>query len=215
MADGSAVRSWPPVLPATSQWTVTVVEPDATPLDTSYDALDDAGLVAASLAGQRQAFDVIVDRHRRAVYQVCYRFVGSHEDASDLSQETFVRAWRALRNFKGEAALSTWLYRIAVNVSLNRVALKRPDTEPLEGDQLIDTRTEDPRAGVLRGERATAVRRAIAQLPDRQRATLILRVYHERSHREIAEILGSSVGAVKANFFHALANLRKILGSEP
>jgi RNA polymerase sigma-70 factor, ECF subfamily len=74
---------------------------------------------------------------------------------------------------------------------------------------------EDPRATLLRAERAVAVRRAIAQLPDKQRATLILRAYHELPHQEIAEILGSSVGATKANFFHALANLKKILRSEP
>lgn len=217
MADGSAVRTWHPVLAAPARWTMTVVEPDAQggASHQSYGAVEDAGLVTACLEGRKEAFDVIVERHRRAVYQVCYRFVGNHEDASDLSQEAFVRAWRGLRNFKGQAALSTWLYRIAVNVCLNRVSARKPDTEPLEADRFVDTRAEDARAGLLRGERAVAVRRAIAELPKKQRATLILRTYHELSHQEIATILGSSVGAVKANFFHALANLKKILGSEP
>jgi RNA polymerase sigma-70 factor (ECF subfamily) len=197
-------------------WTVSVVEPDAQPdAAKAFDALDDAGLVAACLEGSRDAFDVIVERHRRAVYQVCYRFVGNHEDASDLAQEAFLRAWRGLKNFKGQAALSTWLYRIAVNACLNRVAARKPEPEPLSPDQMIDPRAEDPGAGLIRGERAAAVRRAIAELPDKQRATLILRAYHELSHQQIAEILGSSVGAVKANFFHALANLKKILGREP
>jgi RNA polymerase sigma-70 factor, ECF subfamily len=216
MAHGSAVRAWPSALPA--KWTVRVVQPEAGPAGASppaLDTLDDAALVASSLAGRREAFDVLVDRHRRSVYQVCYRFVGNHEDASDLAQEAFVRAWRGLRSFKGEAALSTWLYRIAVNVCLNRVSTKRPDTEPLEADRFVDSRSEDPQDGLLRSERAVAVRRAIAELPDKQRATLILRTYHELSHQQIADILGSSVGAVKANFFHALANLKKILGSEP
>jgi RNA polymerase sigma-70 factor, ECF subfamily len=201
---------------APAGWTVSVVQPDAQPEPAqSFDAVDDAGLVAACLEGRREAFDVIVQRHRRAVYQVCYRFVGNHEDASDLAQEAFLRAWRGLKNFKGQAALSTWLYRIAVNACLNRVAARKPDVEPLEADQFIDTRTEDPRAGLLRVERAAAVRRAISELPDKQRATLILRTYHELSHQQIADVLGSSVGAVKANFFHALANLKKILGREP
>ena len=177
--------------------------------------LDDAGLVAECLGGRRDAFDVIVERHRRTVYQVCYRFVNNHEDASDLSQEVFVRGWRGLRNFKGQAALSTWLYRIAVNVCLNKVSAKKPETEPLETDRFEDTRAEDPSLGLVRGERALAVRRAIAALPEKQRAALILRTYHDMSHQQIAEILGSSVGAVKANFFHALGNLKKILGSEP
>ena len=216
MPDGSAVRTWPPLVAAPAGWTVSVVQPDAQPEPAqSFDAVDDAGLVAACLEGRREAFDVIVERHRRAVYQVCYRFVGNHEDASDLAQEAFLRAWRGLKNFKGQAALSTWLYRIAVNACLNRVAARKPDAEPLEPDQFIDTQTEDPRSGLLRVERAAAVRRAISELPDKQRATLILRTYHELSHQQIADILGSSVGAVKANFFHALANLKKILGREP
>ena len=204
MPDGSSAHTWPSAAVAMPNWTVRVIEPE-----------DDATLVTACLAGNREAFDVIVERHRRAVYQVCYRFVNNHEDASDLSQETFVRAWKGLKNFKGESALATWLYRIAVNVCLNRVSVKKPEIEPLETDRFIDTRTEDPRAGLLREERADAVRRAIATLPEKQRATLILRTYHDLSHQEIADILGSSVGAVKANFFHALANLKKRLRSEP
>jgi RNA polymerase sigma-70 factor, ECF subfamily len=149
------------------------------------------------------------------VYQVCYRFAGNHEDASDLSQEAFVRAWRGLKKFRGQAALSTWLYRIAVNVCLNRVSRTKPEMEPLGDDRFVDQQTNEPGSELIRGERALAVRRAIAELPDKQRATLILRTYHELSHQEIAQILGSSVGAVKANFFHALANLKKILGREP
>jgi RNA polymerase sigma-70 factor (ECF subfamily) len=197
-------------------WTVSVVEPEAQPESTgSFDALDDAGLVAACLGGRRDAFDVIVERHRRTVYQVCYRFVGNHEDASDLAQEAFLRAWRGLGSFKGQSALSTWLYRIAVNACLNRVSTRKPDVEPLAADQFVDASAEDPGEGLIRGERAAAVRRAIAELPEKQRATLILRTYHELSHQQIADILGSSVGAVKANFFHALANLKKILGREP
>jgi RNA polymerase sigma-70 factor (ECF subfamily) len=176
---------------------------------------DDQALVDAVIGGEASAFDELVERHRRSIYQVCFRFVNNHEDASDLAQETFVRAWKGLRTFKGDAALSTWLYRIAVNVSLNRVSAKRVATEPIQSDRFVDTTVEVPGAGLFREERAAAVRRAIAQLPERQRATLILRAYHEMSHQEIADVLGSSVGAVKANFFHALANLKKILGSEP
>ena len=216
MADGSAVRTWPRLGAPPGRWTVSVVEPDRQPRSAqSFEALDDTALVAACLEGHREAFDVIVARHRRAVYQVCYRFAGNHEDASDLAQEAFLRAWRGLKNFKGQAALSTWLYRIAVNACLNRVSTRKPEPEPLAAHQFVDTHAEEPGAGLIRGERAAAVRRAIAELPEKQRATLILRAYHELSHQEIAEILGSSVGAVKANFFHALANLKKILGREP
>jgi RNA polymerase sigma-70 factor (ECF subfamily) len=177
--------------------------------------VDDQRLVEAFLAGRREAFDVIVQRHRRHVYQLCYRFVGNHEDASDLSQDVFVRAFKGLRQFKGQSSLSTWLYRVGVNACLNRLATKRPETEPLELDstQHVDTRVADPLDIVLRGERAAAVRVAINRLPPKQRATLMLRVYQELPHEEIARVLGSSVGAVKANFFHALGNLKRLLQS--
>ena len=134
-----------------------------------------------------------------------------HEDASDLSQEIFLRAYRGLRTFRGQASLSTWLYRIGVNVCLNRVSAKTPSTEPIDAREHEDTHAESASERLLRAERAANVRAAIAQLPRKQRATLILRVYREMSHQEIADILGSSVGAVKANFFHALGNLKKLL----
>jgi RNA polymerase sigma-70 factor, ECF subfamily len=180
-------------------------------MDANWEAADEQTLVDASLSGHAGAYDVIVERYRRQVYQLCYRFVGNHEDASDLAQDVFIRAYRGLRGFRSRATLGTWLYRIAVNVSLNRMAVKTPRTEALEQREHQDAGAELPDATLLRAERAAEVRAAIARLPRKQRATLILRVYHELPHQEIAEILGSSVGAVKANFFHALANLKKLL----
>jgi RNA polymerase sigma-70 factor (ECF subfamily) len=176
--------------------------------------LDERELVDACRVGRAGAFDLIVERHRRAVYLLCYRFVGSHEDASDLSQDVFLRAFRGLRSFRGQSTLATWLYRIGVNVCLNRVGAKdtlRKLTEPIETQQFVDVRAELPSDLMLKNERSARVRAAIAQLPRKQRATLILRTYHEMSHQEIADVLGSSVGAVKANFFHALGNLKKLL----
>src|SRR5580765_3520532 len=195
-------RAWP--WPATEGRTLTVTN------------RTDAELVRASLAGDREAFDVIVERHRRNVYQLCYRFVGNQDDAADLSQDVFVRAFRGLKNFKGESSLGTWLYRIGVNVCLNRLAVKAPVSESLEpllasSDERIASGGESASDALLRGERERRVRAAIARLPKKQRATLILRVYHELPHEQIAGILGNSVGAVKANFFHAMNNLRKLL----
>lgn len=175
---------------------------------------DDSALVRIFLEGSREAFDLIVERHRRNVYQLCYRFVGNHEDASDLAQDVFVRAFKGLKNFKGNSSLGTWLYRVGVNACLNRVAVKKPATEPVESVQRADERVEDPLETLMRDERAQVVRAAIQQLPPKQRMTLTLRVYQELPHEEIARILGSSVGAVKANFFHALGNLRRFLGDK-
>lgn len=174
-------------------------------------AADDRALVAAFHEGRREAFDVIVTRYRKPIYQLCYRFTGNHEDASDLAQDVFVRAFKGLVRFKGDSALGTWLYRIGVNAALNRKAVKRPATEALEPDTYVDRSTRDPLAGLVQHEDAQRVREAIRQLPPKQQAALILRVYHDLSHDEIASTLGSSVGAVKANFFHALGNLKRLI----
>jgi RNA polymerase sigma-70 factor (ECF subfamily) len=176
----------------------------------------DAELVQACLTGRREAFDTIVERHQRHVYQLCYRFAGNHEDANDLAQEVFIRAYRGLRGFKGQATLGTWLYRIGVNVCLNKVASIKGRAEALDpliaaSDGRTASQDESAADALLRGERAAQVRAAIAKLPKKQRATLVLRVYHDLPHDQIAGILGSSVGAVKANFFHALNNLKKLL----
>ncbi|HEY2152710.1 MAG TPA: RNA polymerase sigma factor [Vicinamibacterales bacterium] len=186
-----------------------------TSADSNLDGLDERALVDACLANRPGAFDLIVERHRRPVYLLCYRFVGNHEDASDLSQDVFLRAYRGLGNFRGQSSIGTWLHRIGVNVCLNRISSKAPLgklTEAIAEREFADSRSESASERMLRDERAVRVREAIAQLPKKQRATLILRMYHEMPHQDIADILGSSVGAVKANFFHALANLKKMLG---
>ena len=196
-------------------WQVTVIRDTPEPgTDALVANLSEADLVAACLRGQAGAFDLIVERHRRQVYQLCYRFVSNHEDASDLSQDVFIRAYRGLKNFKGQSSLATWLYRIGVNVCLNKVSVKQYASEPIDERHDLGDGTESASERVLRDERAAQVRRAVAKLPDKQRAALVLRMYQELSHQEIAAVLGSTVGAVKANVFHALQNLKKILPGE-
>lgn len=196
-------------------WRVTVVRPDdgAEP-PAALDDLDDPVLVTRAGAGSADAFDVLVRRHQRAVYQVCYRFVRDHAEASDAMQDVFLRAWRALPRFKGDAAFGTWIYRVAVNTCLSRVSARRVATQPLDEASAV----ADPRPGqasaLAAREQAARVRRAVDRLPDRQRATVILRVFHDLPHAEIAAALGSSVGSVKANFFHALRNLRRLLDED-
>src|SRR5213596_2459911 len=108
--------------------------------DTPLAALDERALVDACLAEDPGAFDLIVERHRRSVYQLCYRFVGNHEDASDLSQDIFLRAYRGLGSFRGSSSLATWLYRIGVNACLNRVSVRKVVTEDIAARQHVDTR---------------------------------------------------------------------------
>jgi RNA polymerase sigma-70 factor, ECF subfamily len=173
---------------------------------------DDREAVEACLRGERSAFDRLVERYQRDVYRLCYRYVNNHHDASDLAQEVFLKAYRALGRFRGDSSFSTWLYRISVNTCLNfRAARRLPAAELPE--HIADER-QGALDGLERDERSRQVRQAVTRLPDRQRATLILKIFHDLTHEEVAGILGTSVGTVKANLFHALANLRKLLAAE-
>jgi RNA polymerase sigma-70 factor (ECF subfamily) len=170
---------------------------------------DDREAVLACQAGEREAFDRLVERYQRDVYRLCYRYVNNHPDASDMAQEAFLRAFRAIGKFRGESSFSTWLYRITVNTCLNfRSARKAPTAELPE---TLPDPSESQADSVERDEMHAKVRAAVARLPEKQRATLILKVYHDLTHEEVAVILGSSVGTVKANVFHALGNLRRLL----
>jgi RNA polymerase sigma-70 factor, ECF subfamily len=199
-----------------ADWTLTVgpsIE-DEPWRDVPLAELDDRRLVEACLAGRVEAFDVIVERHQRAVYRLCVRFVRRHEDAADLTQEVFLRACRGLRRFRGESTLATWLYRIGVNVCLNHVAARRAPDTPIDDVPHLRAPGDDPASSLARAQEGARVRAAVARLPRKQRATLILRVYQDLSHREIALAMGTTVGAVKANFFHALGNLKRLLADE-
>jgi RNA polymerase sigma-70 factor (ECF subfamily) len=126
-----------------------------------------------------------------------------------LAQEVFLRAYRGLSQFKRQSRFSTWLYRIAVNTCLNWVSSRKVKVEPLP-EHLPDPAPGQVE-GLSRSERSRTVREALAHLPEKQRMTLVLRTYQGMSHREISELMGSSIGTTKANFFFALRNLRKVL----
>jgi RNA polymerase sigma-70 factor, ECF subfamily len=168
--------------------------------------------IKACRRGEREAFDRLVLRYQRDVYRLCYRYVNNHEDANDLAQEVFLRAWRAIPRFRGESSFSTWLYRIAVNACLNFRAARRPPAQELPEGLADPVAGPDSRAES--DDEARRVRAAVARLPERQRATLILKVYHDLTHHEVAGILGSTVGTVKANLFHAVGNLRRLMAEE-
>lgn len=178
-------------------------------------AAEKLGFVVAprEMTDETRTFDDLVRTHRGRVYGLCYRYAGNSADAEDLAQEVFLRAYRGLSGFRGEASLSTWVYRIAVNVCLNWVSSSRKRRMEELPAELVDP-GPSPMERLGRKETSVTVRTAVARLPERQRMTLVLRVYQELSHKEIGDIMDCPVGTAKANFFFALKNLRKYLETE-
>ncbi len=173
---------------------------------------DDREAVEACQHGEREAFDRLVERYQRDVYRLCYRYVNNHQDANDMAQEVFLKAYRAIGSFRGDSAFSTWLYRIAVNTCLNFRAARRPPQEELPED-LPDRGAGAGGAMHERGaRRAQRARRGRAAAREAARDADPEDLSRPDARGGGAAILGSSVGTVKANLFHALANLRKLAG---
>jgi RNA polymerase sigma-70 factor (ECF subfamily) len=170
----------------------------------------DFELIDRVLRGNRLAFEELVNRYKKSVYYLTYRMVHDYEDAADLSQETFLKAYQGLRKFKRRSSFHTWLYRITINLCINH--LRRKESRRYVGLEKVQTvKNPDVLEKLELEELQNRVNGAVNALPEKQRAAVILRIYHGLSHKEISDILGCSVGTVKANYFHAIRNLRKSL----
>ena len=168
----------------------------------------DRTLVTRYLAGDMVAFDELMIRHERQVYRLCFRFVRHHEDAMDLTQEVFIKAFENLRAFRGDARFKTWLYRVAVNHCLNHV--KKHSREFVEVDENLGSVDPAIHNQLLKKERREIVRGLMERLPPKQKAILQLRMNDNLSYEEIAGIVGRSVSTVKSSVFFALNKLRKM-----
>jgi len=168
----------------------------------------DEALVARFRRGDAAAFDDIVVRHRREVYVVARRILGSHEDADEAAQEAFLRAWRGLGRFRGEAALRTWLIRIVLNVARTMRARRR-EARGLEAAEATPSPGPGADERVGDEELRERVRDAVAKLPPRQREVVLLKVFSELTYKEVARVMGLSEGAVKAHLHQAVSNLRR------
>ena len=169
---------------------------------------DDLQLVEQSKRGNQSAFDELVLKYQSQIYYLVLRIIGDSDEAADIAQTTFVRAYRKLHSFRGESSFKTWLYRIAINLSKNYLREKvRKERLPRlpEAEREIEVKLEE----MIARERSQILREAISQLPERQRLALILRIYEELPYKEIARIMGGSTGLAKVNYFYAINNLRK------
>lgn len=172
---------------------------------------EDLLLINAFLKGDEIAFAKIVKKYRKSVYAVAYRFSQNHDEADDLCQETFVKAFQSLATFRKEAALKTWLLRIVTNLSINMKKSGRMNRDSgMEPDENHTNSGNDALHTILEGERKAKLRNAMALLPPKQRKTLILKTYEDLTCEEVARIMNCSPGTVKANIFNALKRLKKL-----
>lgn len=187
------------------------------------EARHDERLVRAAQNGDLPSFNALVTRHERAVYAVCFRMLREVTAAEDATQDTFVKSWSSLDSFRG-GLFRPWLLRIATNRCLDilRARGRRPadslDAEPVEVEPRWTSQTagtEHPESFAARTELSGFLERALGQLPEDQRAVIILSDIHGHSYDEIAEITGVAVGTVKSRISRSRSRLREILKSDP
>jgi len=171
----------------------------------------DLELVKLFQQGDESSFNHLVTRYQEKVYWVARRFINDHDGADDVTQEVFCRAYESLKDFRAESSVYTWLYRITVNLALN--SLRRQKVREFfrldEMFELEDTSSVAPDAEVEKQEEKALIEKAIATLPEKQKAVFILRYYEELPYENIAKILHTSVGGLKANYFHAVKKIQE------
>ena len=184
-------------------------------------AADDMSLVSRSRRGEMAAYDELVRRYQERIYATMYHMTSNHEDANDLAQESFIKAYQALKTFKGDSSFYTWLYRIAVNKAINfikqrrnRISMSLNDLDvQVEHDPdlvaLISHKTPRREAGLA--ELQEKLNAAILKLSEQHRAVVVLHDIQGLPHEEIAETMGCNVGTVRSRLFYARQQLQGLL----
>src|SRR2546422_9910895 len=182
----------------------------------------DEELVARSVSGDADSFNELILRWERPIYALAYRTIGREEDARDVCQETFLRAFRALPGFRGQAKFSSWLYRIALNLCRDWVRRERraPVVQAPEGVDLLELAaaaepSESIEDLVTRKDQTRAVERAMALLSDDQRTAIVVKEYHGLTFKEIADLVGCPLSTVKTRLSQGLTVLRRELAKNP
>ncbi len=174
----------------------------------------EADLIRRVQAGDKMAFAELVVAHQQFVYNLALRTLGEAQEAEDVAQEAFVRAWLALPRFRAEARFQTWLYRIVTNLCYNRLPRLRRELEALADaalEHLPDETFIDPAQQIDIAEKREFLHNQIEALPESYRLLLTLRYQNELSYDEIAEVLEMPLGTVKTGIFRARASLKKAL----
>jgi RNA polymerase sigma-70 factor (ECF subfamily) len=173
-------------------------------------------LIQQARQGNTEAFAALITLHERFVYNLALRTLGNADDAADMAQEAFVRAWQALPTFRADAQFRTWLYRIVLNLCINRMPRLRRELNALTQDELADlsepaSTSPGPLTQLEYQEQRAFLHREIERLPEQYRLLISLRYQHELSYEEIAAMLSLPIGTVKTGLFRAKARLRETL----
>lgn len=196
------------------------MQTEATPAQADVSELE---LVRQCQAGQADAFDQLVTRYRTRVFAMIYNMVHNEQDAWDLAQESFLKAWRSIKRFRGKSSFYTWMYRIVMNVTIDWLRKRQVKGAGMEFDDSIQLKEIDPASKTLpkadplphtRMERAEVRARidgAIQQLSPDHRAVILMKEIEEMQYHEIAEALGCSIGTVMSRLFYARKKLQNLL----
>lgn len=168
--------------------------------------MEETTLVERARNGDARAYGELVERHQARVYATLRKITGDSDLAMDLTQDAFIRAWERLDRFQARSAFSTWLYRIAVRLAYDAIERERRMTQGVERDVADPAPGPDRRAE--HSADAEELERRIAELPDVQRAVVVLRTYDELPYREIAEILGTTETSARVSYHYAITKLR-------
>jgi RNA polymerase sigma-70 factor (ECF subfamily) len=173
--------------------------------------LSDEELVRLSQQGDLKAFDILVERYQKKVFTVAYGLIHDADEAKDLTQESFIRAYSALGDFRGAARFYTWIYRIAVNLCKDHFRKQSMERAAIATEQNEHPDPITPDRVASQHEVSQAVRQAIRALPDDHRTVIILREIEGLTYQEIAQVTGISIGTVMSRLFYARRKLREIL----
>jgi RNA polymerase sigma-70 factor (ECF subfamily) len=178
----------------------------------------DLKLVERSKEGDLAAFEELVRMYQKQIYNLGYRMMGNEEDASDITQEAFLKAYKSIKKFNAKSSFGTWIYRIAVNVCIDELRKRKKaklypivhnDDLDEKGHKLVVDTNDLPEERMEKRETRKKVRQAINRLPEDHRAVIVLRDIQERSYQEIADILGLNIGTVKSRINRARSSLKE------
>ncbi len=177
---------------------------------------DDALLVAASRRGDQDAFAQLVQRYQRRIFNLVFRILQQYDEATEITQETFLAAWQGLPSFRGEARFPTWLYRIAYNCSLKQLEHRKRDRAlqaAMQAEQVLQQVDDSARADaeLEAHDRQTMIQEQISNLPAKYRIVLVLRHLQEMTYEEMAEALTMPIGTIKTHLFRARNLLKERL----